>query len=147
MTTPAAPQPDPKAQTGNYLVILEAEDTFKWWFEDNTDTVFDLRIVPDEQHQVFRRQNTKRKTLNGGAFQEITDWDAVSHLSLSYAVRNITGLKRKTPDGIVPLEFTAASHETRDRILHNLPEKVKVEILRLCVSKEAGLERAEGKKS
>lgn len=134
-----------EARAPQYLTLVEEGDTFEFRFDDFADTVFDLRIVPDALHKQFVRQHTKIKFERGNR-HEITDWDAVGRLSITYAIRNVRGLKKKTPGSntSAAVAWSDLSEDQRAKLIELLPERCKADMLRQCVGKE--IEAAGGEK-
>jgi len=127
------------------IVIVDADETFPWRWDDLPGTLFTLRIVDDDKHTQLRRENTKIKTDRTGR-HEVTDWNAVGEASLLHAIVGIGGLKRRVREATVDVDFDALDYAAQSRIKALLPERCKAEILRICVGKEAGEAAAAEKK-
>jgi hypothetical protein len=124
-----------------YIEIVEESDTFPWQYTDADGvtyaTKFELRLLPETLDKKWRRELTSIDRKKGQR-AEVLNWDAYSQRALGYCVVNVSGLRRRGGDEIV---FKTGAVELRYLLL--LPEKVKAEIIRLCVGKEAGLQDKE----
>lgn len=120
----------------NFITIVTPDKTFPWQYTDpdskvKLDTVFTLRIVPDDYQKVVREDNT-RKGWDAGRRTEETEWDEFTRECLDYAIVGWEGLKTRNAAG----EQVDVPCEREYKFL--LPERVKAEIIRLTVGKEAG---------
>lgn len=126
--------PLPPSVAGNYITVAE-DPTFEFRFTDpdtrkQAESVFVLREVPDDVESVIRQRHTTHE-YHRGRKQEDLDAEKYSADILDYAIvewREVRGIKGGQP---FALECNAANKV-------RLPEKVKSEIIRVCLGKEAG---------
>lgn len=118
-----------------FIAIVETDDSFPYQPIDEStgqpyDSVLDLRIVSDKKNEELQKANTSQA------------WDKKSHRMvdrlnnfkytedlLDYAIVGWQGVKSATTGADLP-----CTPELKTR----LPEKWKVEVIRLCLAKEAG---------
>lgn len=118
-----------------FITIVETDEAFAWQPTDEDsgkkyDSVFSLRIVPDEVDKDIRKRHTKqvwqKKTRS-----MVDKLDEPSYIAdlIDYAIVGWSGMKAASTGAELP-----CSTEMKTRI----PEKFKAEVLRLCSGKEAG---------
>ena len=117
-----------------FLTIIEDDAPFTWSppLEDGTpsETTFQLRMVSDEVHERLQREHTKKaKDEASRAMVPKTNWTALSQALLDYAIVDWSGLHGSASGQDVPCTSAMKAR---------LPEKIKTEIIRLCVAKEGG---------
>lgn len=128
-----ASQPE---SAGSFITILapEAKKPIPWQYTDpdtgkTADTVFYLRQIPDETNKVFRKRHTTNEWKNG-VQRTTTDGDAYGDDLIDFAIVDWDGLYALDADG----ERVKVPCDRKYKV--NLPEKVKGEIIRLCLGKE-----------
>jgi hypothetical protein len=133
------PKPAP-SRVSSFLTIVEEDETFPYTFDEYADTQFTLRLVPDDQHKVFRKKHTKPR-FDHGVRSEVTEWDSVADDSLAYAIVDLVGLHKKVKQHgavtVVSIDFTTLDALEKRRYIQLLPERCQTEIIRLVVGKEA----------
>lgn len=119
----------------NFIRIVDDDEAFEYRpVKDETgdayDSVFKLRIVNDEVDTRLRKQFTKpvwdkksRRPIDK------LDGDAYADALLDYAIVDWSGITNARTG-----ETLACTPDRKKR----LPEKWKIEIVRLCAAKEAG---------
>ena len=114
-----------------FIEIVEDGDVRDWQYTNpengqKFDSVFQLRIAPDDVQKIWKRKYTT-KEFNRGVRNEVVDWVKYNQDALDYCIVGWEGVKREGVD--LPCE-----REWKLR----LPEMVKAEIIRLCIGKELG---------
>jgi len=126
-------------------ILAEPEKPFEWIYTDPDtkkryhETVFSLVQIPDDEVKAIRAQHTTIERT-GHSRDELTDNKDFSNDVLDRAIKGWTGMYAARGETKQPLECT------REMKLA-LPTKVKAEILRVVLGKEAGLEQAVSSKS
>lgn len=139
--TPAIAATEEVAATGSFITILEdPKAIFPWQYTDpdtgiTAATVFQLRLIPDETNKAFRKRHITVSWKNGQRREDL-DGDGYGDDLIDYAIVDWTDLyaARKNKDG--QTERFAVGCERRYKV--GLPEKLKGEIIRLCLGKELG---------
>lgn len=116
-----------------HIEIADDADVIQWQYrnpETNEafDSVFTLRVVPSAKQRELRRLHTKHLFIRGSR-QEDFDWAKFNDDCIDFAIVDWRDVKRRGAD--VPC--------TRETKLQ-LPEMVKIEIIRLCLGRELGRE-------
>ena len=111
------------------LTILQPDETFTRRVEGAADAVLTLRVPGDPQVDVFRKRNRSTKWVNG---QHVEEFDAFAFAA------DIVDASIVCWVGVVAQGGQALPCERATKLM--LPEKVKAEVVRLCLGKEAGLE-------
>lgn len=118
-----------------FITVVETDDAFPWQPTDDEtgkkyDSVFSLRIIPDEVDKEIRKRHT-RQTFQKKTRSMVDKLDDANYISdlIDYAIVGWSGLKAATTGADLP-----CTAEMKAR----LPEKFKADILRLCSGKEAG---------
>lgn len=118
-----------------FITIVETDEAFAWQPTDEEsgkkyDSVFSLRIIPDDVDKDIRKRHTKqvwqKKTRS-----MVDKLDEPSYIAdlIDYAIVGWSGMKAASTGADLP-----CSTDMKGRI----PEKFKAEVLRLCSGKEAG---------
>lgn len=133
MATEPLKQPLRSTAPSNFITIVEPEETVPWrWKNPDTgvvaDTIFHLRLVPDDLQKVWKEQVTTRKWEHNRRTEDI-NWDPFTDECLDYAIVKWEGVRHPRTQQDLPC--------TREYKLL-LPERIKAEIARLCVGKELG---------
>lgn len=120
-----------------FLKIIEDDETFEYAPVDPTtgvrmDTVFTLRLVPDEKLKDWRRTLTVRTFENHNPVTRVDEMQFAAHL-VDYAIVSWSGLRSARDDKELPCTAEMKA---------KLPETVKADIIRMCGAKEAGAEVA-----
>lgn len=119
----------PPAPNLGYIQILVDDVPFDWSYPDMPGTGFKLRVVGDDEAKEIRRKHTTKKWKNGERV-EITDWEAVGRDYIDASIVEWTNLKgRRADKTVIDLPCTRTYKIA-------LPERVKGEIVRICVGKE-----------
>ena len=120
----------------SYLTILQPDETFEHVPRlpdgNASDARFTLRVLGDQQIKALRKKHTKSEWLNGQRVQTVDGGELANDL-IDAALVGWTGVQDS--------KGTALPCERAFKLL--LPEKLQVEIVRLCAGKEAGYEQAE----
>lgn len=118
-----------------FIKIVESNDAFPWHpvneeTGEKYDSVFKLRIVPDEEDAQIRKRHT-RPQWEKKTRRMVDKLDDAAYLTdiLDYAIVDWSGIQSATKGTDLPC--------TSD-LKARLPEKWKAEIIRLCSGKEAG---------
>ncbi len=128
MSTTSSPSPS------QFVQIIVDDAPFPWQYTspetgEKMATVFSLRVIPDKRNKQIRREHTKTKWKNGQKVEDI-DWDAVASAQIDEAVVAWDTLKGRKSDGtVVDLPCTL-------EFKRRLPERLKGEIIRICIGKE-----------
>ena len=114
-----------------FIEVVEDGEVRDWQYTNpetgqQFDSVFHLRVAPDEIQKVWRKKYTTRE-FNRGQRVENVDWVKYNQDALDYCIVGWEGVRAKGTD--LPCE-----REWKLR----LPEMIKAEIIRLCVGKELG---------
>jgi len=126
-------------------ILAEPEKPFEWIYTDPDTkkrypaTVFTLVQLPDEAVKEIRARHTTVERT-GHSRDELVDNRDFSDDVLDAAIKSWTGMYAARGETKQPLECTRAMKLA-------LPTKVKAEILRVVLGKEAGLEQAVSSKS
>src|SRR5688572_8289661 len=117
----------------SFLTIIEDNESFEYSPIDPATgermaTVFVLRVVPDTLAKELRRQHTK-PTFENHQRVEVVDQMAFASALLDAAIVDWRNLKSARSNTDVPC---TPAHKTK------LPQRVKDEIVQLCVLNEAG---------
>lgn len=115
----------------NFISIIDDNTPFDYTFP-GTDTTFKLRIVPESVQKSFTKRHTSKKPSRGGPI-DIVDTQAVANDCLNYAIIGWKGV-------VNPL--THQEIECTEHYKKLLPEMIKVDVVRMCVGREAGAEIA-----
>ena len=115
----------------SFLRIVQPDETFPYTptFQDGSpsDTRLTLRVLSEAQTRGLRKKHTKTEWQNGQRLQSV-DGAAMADDMIDAAIVAWTGVL-DTAGKALPCERTF-------KLL--LPERVQVEIVRLCAGKEAG---------
>ncbi len=118
-----------------FITIVETDDAFPWQPTDEEsgkkyDSVFSLRIVPDEVDRDIRKRHT-HPTWQKKTRSMVDKLDDASYIAdiIDYAIVGWSNIKAAGTGADLPC---TAAMKTR------LPERWKSEVLRLCSGKEAG---------
>jgi hypothetical protein len=118
----------------SYITIIQPEETFthRPMLPDGSlaDTTLTLKVLSESQTRALRKKHTKHEWLNGQRVQTV-DGAAMADDMIDAALVAWTGVKDSRGQ--------ALPCERAFKIL--LPERVQVEIVRLCAGKEAGFGR------
>lgn len=115
----------------SYLTIIQPDETFQHIptlpSGEKSEAAFTLRVLADDQIKVLRKKHTKTEWQNG---QRVTNVDgaALANDMIDAALVGWTGVRDS--------QGTALPCERTFKLL--LPERLQVEIVRLCAGKEAG---------
>lgn len=120
------------------ITILE-DETFPYQYVDADtgvvfDTTFTLREVPEDVEQAARRKHTPRKWHRGRDVGEL-NWAAFSADMLDYAIVSwdkLVGISRVNGVRVERDLPCVREHKAR------LPERVKADILRVALGRDAG---------
>ena len=117
------------------LTILQPSETFEHAIEGADEAVLTLRVPGEAQVDALRKRHRTTKFVHGARTE---DFDAFAFAAdvLDVSIVNWRGV---CAQGGEPLPCT---RETKGL----LPERVKAEVVRLCLGKEAGLEAAPGER-
>lgn len=119
----------------SFLRIIQPDETFPYTptFQDGSasDTRLTLRVLSEAQTRTLRKKHTKTEWQNGQRVQNL-DGPAMADDMIDAAIVDWTGVV-DTQGKPLPCERTF-------KLL--LPERVQVEIVRLCAGKEAGAHEA-----
>ena len=118
----------------SYLTIIQPDDTFSYrpTLPDGStsESVLTLKVLSDAQTRALHKRHTTREWVNGQRLQAV-DGAAMADDMIDAAVVAWTGVKDRAGQ--------ALPCERAWKLL--LPERVQVEIVRLCAGKEAGFGR------
>lgn len=126
-------------------ILAEPEQPFEWIYTDPDtkkryhDTVFTLIQIPDDEVKEIRARHTTVERA-GHSRDELVDNKDFSDDVLDRAIKAWRGMFATRGETKQPVECTRANKLA-------LPAKVKSEILRVVLGKEAGLEQAVSSKS
>lgn len=132
----AATQSEPTT-SGSFITIIEnPRDTFRWHYSDpdtgqRFDTEFELRLIPDDTNTVFRKRHTRTEWKNGQRREEVNG-DGYGDDLIDYAIVGWQGMYAVNREG----QKSEIPCERRYKVM--LPEKLKAEVIRLCLGKELG---------
>ena len=120
----------------SYLTIIQPDETFTHvpTLPDGSksEASFTLRVLADDQIKTLRKRHTKTEWANGQRLQNV-DGAALANDMIDAALVSWSGV-RDSKGQPLPCERTF-------KLL--LPERLQVEIVRLCAGKEAGFGEAE----
>jgi hypothetical protein len=115
----------------SFITIIQPDETFTHHptLPDGgpSDTVLTLKVLSDAQTKALRKKHTKHEWVNGQRLQTV-DGAAMADDMIDAALVGWTGVQDRAGK---PLPCERAL-----KLL--LPERVQVEIVRLCAGKEAG---------
>ena len=124
-----------------YITIIQDEQ-FPYQFRDPDTgqlfaTQFILREVPDEVEKAIRKRHTTVKMGRGGRRDETLDARAYGNDVIDYAIvgwDRLVGLSHDRDGRAVKVDLSC----TREHKI-KLPDRIKADIMRMALSKEAGL--------
>jgi hypothetical protein len=115
-----------------FIQIVEENEPFAWTPEaedgSKTEAAFTLQVLSDESLNILRRKHTHTAFQHG---QRVENFD-----SFGFAA-DVVDQALVDWEGVIAAKTGEALPCDRKRKLA-LPERLKVEILRLCAGKEAG---------
>jgi len=121
----------------SYLTILQPDETFPYTprLPDGSpsDAALTLRVLSDPQVQTLRKKHTRQEWVNGQRVPNV-DGAGLANDMIDTAIVAWSGVKdSKGTDLPCVREF---------KLL--LPERVQVDVVRLCAGKDAGFEAGVG---
>lgn len=134
----AAVQSEASTSTsGSFITIIEnPRDTLPWRYIDpdtgqKFDTEFELRLIPDDTNTIFRKRHTRTEWKNGQRREEVNG-DGYGDDLIDYAIVGWQGMYAVNREG----QRSEIPCERKYKVM--LPEKIKAEVIRLCLGKELG---------
>ena len=119
-----------------FITIIQPDETFTHvpTLPDGSksDASFTLRVLADDQIKALRKRHTKTEWANGQRLQNV-DGAALANDMIDAALVSWRGVKDS--------KGTELPCERAFKLL--LPERLQVEIVRLCAGKEAGFGEGE----
>ena len=120
----------------SYLTIIQPDETFPYTptlpSGEPSEAQIILRVIGDEQTRVLRKKHTKVEWVNGQRISNV-DGLALAEDLIDAAIVRWSGVKDS--------RGTDVPCERAFKLL--MPERIQLEVMRLCAGKEAGFSQHE----